>query len=117
MSKQMIVVGSVLLALAGPSAALGAGPAPQDLRSPDARDAAVHPQPVGGIDLRSPDAQDSSHAATVGQSAPSVTSSDDGGSGVPVAFGVIAALGLASGLTLVATRRRHQGEARPAVKA
>ena len=114
MSKRIITVGSVLLALAGPSAALANGPAITDLRSPDARDAAIHVQPVGVTDLRSPDAQDSSHATSVGQSAPSATGSGDDGSAFPAAFGVVAALGLALGLTLVVSRRRHQ---RTAVKA
>jgi hypothetical protein len=116
MSKKMILVGSVLLALAGPSTALAAGPLTTDLRSPDARDAAVHPQPVGGIDLRSPDAQDSLHATSGVQSPPPSTSSDGGGV-APGAIGVIAVFGVASGLALVLTLRRRHRHAGPAVSA
>jgi hypothetical protein len=103
----LIVVASMLAVLAAPAYARQG----LDLRSPDARDNVATYQQPAPVDLRSPDAQDG--AGMYQQRV--VPASDEGGSGLPP-FALIAALGVASGLTLVALRRHHR-QTRPTVSA
>ena len=103
MSKKITVLLSVLALLVVPAYASAQG-----LRSPDGSDGAVMVQPTNETSLQSPDAQDSAHATAEANSRPSIQARVDGATDwVLPAAGALAAVALASGLALVATRRRH----------
>ena len=105
-TRSITIVGAIVLALAAPAGAV----AQQDLRSPDARDAARSDE--ARQDLRSPDARDAA-AVTVRPSEPvtavepSVPSNgfEWGHAGVGGAATLALVLGI-GGLTLLVTRRR-----------
>ena len=108
--KTSAALGLVLAAVAAPAAA-----ADQDLRSPDARDAAAAAAEQSYIDLRNPDTRD---MAEGGSEAPKVTfvevpvaSAAEGGlDWVDASIGAGAMLGLillATAGTLAVTHRRH----------
>jgi hypothetical protein len=110
-STQAIAVGLALAALA-PASAI----ADQDLRSPDARDAAVRAS--APVDLRSPDARDAAQGRGAAQ-APTVMfvrtpqsvppdGLDWGDAGIG-AGGVLALVALGSGATVLVRRRRRVG--------
>jgi hypothetical protein len=103
MSKKITVMLSVLALLAVPAYASA-----QDLRSPDGSDGAAMVQPTGGTSLQSPDAQDSAHATAEANQRPLVEPrADDGTDWVLPVAGALAAVALAFGVALVASRRRH----------
>lgn len=103
MSKKITVMLSVMALLVVPAYASA-----QDLRSPDGSDGAVMVQPTGGTSLQSPDARDSAHATAEATRQPPVQARAGSGSDwvLPVA-GALAAVALAFGVALVASRRRH----------
>jgi hypothetical protein len=99
-----IIIVTVASALLGLAIAAHSAPA-QDLRSPDARDAAVQSQPASAADLRSPDARD---AAQPGYGAPSP--SDDASrdfTWVYLTIGGLAVALLVGGTTTTRHRRRR----------
>jgi hypothetical protein len=92
--------------------------APQDLRSPDARDGGQAPKPSATQDLRSPDARDADRGAAIaaaqsarvapGRSGPSVSDGfewDDAAIGAAVTFALVS---VAGGTLLLVARRRHR---------
>jgi hypothetical protein len=99
-------------------------PAPQDLRSPDARDAAVAPKAVPEVavpaqqDLRSPDARDAASDAAVApvesarvspeRSAPSASDGFEWGDAGIGAAVMLALVGMASGTLLLVGRSRQR---------
>ena len=105
-TRSITTVGAIVLALAGPADAI----AQQDLRSPDARDAAG-PAEIRQ-DLRSPDARDAAMPTVeLSTPAPSVerTSGSDGFEWGHAGIGGAAVLALTlalAGLTLLVARRR-----------
>jgi hypothetical protein len=105
MSKRITTMLSVLaLALAAAPAYASA----QSLRSPDGTDGAVMVQPASGTSLQSPDAQDSAHStAAANNPAPVQARADDGSDWVLPVAGALAAVALAFGVALVASRRKH----------
>jgi hypothetical protein len=99
--------------------------APQDLRSPDTRDAALKVEALGVQDLRSPDARDAAREvaiaaptathAEVPATGPTASVSDgfewgDAGIGAAVIFGLVS---LASAAVLVTGRGRGRAPAGP----
>jgi hypothetical protein len=98
--------GAVLAAAAFAGPAVAAGP-PQDLRSPDARDAAVR-SVTSPQDLRSPDARDAS-TRTVTPVVVRVAGTDSGLEWDSAAIGALAGAGLLISLAgggVLITRRR-----------
>jgi hypothetical protein len=91
---------------------------PQDLRSPDARDAALAAEASSPQDLRSPDARDAAREAAVthvesaraapSRSAPSVSGGFEWGDAGIGAAVMLALVGVASGTLLVVGRSRHR---------
>lgn len=92
--------------------------APQDLRSPDARDAGLAPAASPAQDLRSPDTRDADRGAAVapaesarvasGRSGPSVSDGfewGDAGIGAGVTLALVSVTG---GTLLLVGRRRHR---------
>jgi hypothetical protein len=89
----------------------------QDLRSPDARDAAIASIESGKQDLRSPDARDAGREpTTVPVPEPVIEVREVPGSGFDWgdagigAAGLLALLSIAGGLTLLAVGRRRRGD-------
>jgi hypothetical protein len=115
----VLAITAALAACVFPGSA-GAAPGTQDLRSPDARDAAEHmgmddPEVLPSQDLRSPDARDAardlppvSTAATdpVADVAASEGGFDWGDAGIGAAM-MLALLGIAGGSLLLVTGRRR----------
>jgi hypothetical protein len=87
----------------------------QDLRSPDARDAATRPQPASpGQDLRSPDARDAAtRPQPVAESSSVTLSSEDSSSGgfdwstAGISVAILSGLGLFSYAVLTGVRHRR----------
>jgi hypothetical protein len=92
--------------------------AAQDLRSPDARDAGLAPEPSPAQDLRSPDASDAAREAAVapaesarvspGRSAPSVSDGFEWGDAGIGAAVMLALVSVASGTLLLVGRGRDR---------
>jgi hypothetical protein len=92
--------------------------APQDLRSPDARDAALAAEAAPPQDLRSPDARDAARdvepaaaeaaGVSANRSAPSVSDGFEWGHAGIGAAVMLALLSMASGMVLLAGRSRHR---------
>ena len=112
----LITTAALVAACAMPATAAAQG---QDLRSPDARDAAAASTQTAYQDLRSPDARDVGRPPV--QVAPVVEIRDAPGNGFDWgdagigAAGLLAMLSIAGGLALmVTTRRRRRGSELPA---
>lgn len=104
------------MAVAQPTDASGGAVGGRDLRSPDARDAALSAQPVAAVDLRAPDTRDAARGVTTATqsvpapasaSAPSVvTVEEHGGQTLAIVFSACALLVALLAVGFVAVFRR-----------
>jgi hypothetical protein len=116
-NHRVLRVAAVAVTLAATAPAVAAAAPSQDLRSPDARDAAANRTPASGGDLRSPDVRDAAAGrvtadapAVVVVPMPSAATEPDGMDWADAGIGaggtiLLVAAALAGGVSL--SRRRH----------